>query len=51
MIEDRGIRCPACGCRDLKVVNTIRQLGRIVRYRVCRYCGKRIRTIEAENIK
>jgi DNA-directed RNA polymerase subunit RPC12/RpoP len=43
---EKGIRCPACGCRDLHVVNTIVQLGRIIRYRQCRHCGKRIRTKE-----
>lgn len=41
-----GIRCPKCGCRDLLTGNTIKQLGRIIRYRICRYCGKRIRTKE-----
>lgn len=47
---DKGIQCPRCGCRDLHVANTIMQLGRVIRYRQCRHCGKRIRTKESPEI-
>jgi hypothetical protein len=42
----RGIACPVCGCRDLRVQTTRRADGMIVRYRVCRHCGGRKTTIE-----
>lgn len=42
----RGIECPRCGCRDLRVYNT-RRVGRVVRrIRVCRHCGRRVITTE-----
>ena len=43
----RGIACPACGCRDLRVQTTRRAEGMIVRYRVCRNCGAHRPTIES----
>lgn len=45
--DDSGIRCPGCGCRDLRVYYT-RPLsgGRIRRVRICRYCAKRVMTTE-----
>ena len=42
----RGIACPQCGCRDLRVETTRRHDGMIVRYRVCRHCGGRRTTFE-----
>ena len=42
----RGIACPACGCRDLRVQTTRRGEGLILRYRVCRNCGAHRATIE-----
>lgn len=44
--EEKGIACPRCGCRDLRVVTTVPRLKGIVRYRECRHCGKRLRTTE-----
>ncbi len=42
----KGVVCPRCGCADLRVRNTRYAVGRIVRYRQCRHCGKRITTYE-----
>lgn len=45
--EKRGLECPTCGCRELRVVYTRRALGgRLVRRRECRHCGRRITTSE-----
>lgn len=43
----RGLECRSCGCRHFEVVQT-RPLtdGRIYRRRACRYCGRRLTTIE-----
>lgn len=56
-----GIRCPRCGCSDMRddrglpsaerpnrweVINTQQQNGYIRRRRRCRYCGKYIYTRE-----
>ena len=50
-----GIACPRCGCQHLlaelprglwRVVTTKKVRDGYVRYRRCRNCGKRIRTIE-----
>jgi len=49
-----GIKCPRCGCADLRdppdrpwrVVKTLAMPGWIRRYRICRNCGKVIRTKE-----
>jgi len=41
-----GLTCPRCGCADLRVLNTRSSHGRIVRYRQCRHCGKRVTTYE-----
>jgi hypothetical protein len=42
----RGVVCRKCGCADLRVLNTRYSMGRIVRYRQCRNCGKRVTTYE-----
>lgn len=44
---DRGLECPACACRDFRVVYT-RPLsdGRIERRRECRHCQRRVTTYE-----
>lgn len=45
--EQRGLRCPACGCGHLRVVYTRRAWGgRITRRRECRSCGRRMLTTE-----
>jgi len=43
----RGIECPRCGCRHLRVIYTRRAIGgRIMRRRECRNCGRRMTTYE-----
>jgi hypothetical protein len=42
----QGVLCPRCGCADLRVRNTRYSMGRIVRYRECRHCGRRVTTYE-----
>ena len=42
----QGLVCSRCGCADLRVRNTRRSHGRIVRYRQCRHCGRRMTTYE-----
>jgi len=44
--NSRGVVCSRCGCADLRVRNTRYSMGRIVRYRECRHCGKRVTTYE-----
>ena len=50
-----GLRCPRCGCADFsdpltgrpwRTIKTVPSSGFIRRYKVCRYCGRRIRTRE-----
>jgi len=42
-----GISCPACGCRDLRVLYTRAPMaGMIRRRRACRHCGRRMTTSE-----
>lgn len=41
-----GTRCPDCGCGHAKVYRTSRKTDKIVRVRVCRYCGRRYYTTE-----
>jgi len=44
----RGICCPACGCRHFYTTHTepLRD-GRIRRRKACRHCGRRIVTFES----
>jgi DNA-directed RNA polymerase subunit RPC12/RpoP len=44
--DERGLVCRKCGCRDFRVDTTRDVADGIARYRVCRNCGRRIRTIE-----
>lgn len=45
--EQRGLRCPRCGCSHLRVIYTRRAWGGgLRRRRECRYCGQRITTTE-----
>jgi DNA-directed RNA polymerase subunit RPC12/RpoP len=41
-----GIRCPRCGCRDLRRAYTRQVPGAARRARDCRHCGKRVITLE-----
>ena len=44
--NEKGVECPKCGCKDLRVFSTRKELRRIKRVRVCRCCGAKIRTYE-----
>jgi len=44
--REAGIVCPKCGCAHLYVRNTRYSMGRIVRYRECRHCGRHMTTYE-----
>jgi DNA-directed RNA polymerase subunit RPC12/RpoP len=44
--EERGLRCPKCGCGHLPVRYTRQQSGHIMRVRKCRHCGHRVVTRE-----
>ena len=45
--EQRGLRCPKCGCGHFRVIYTRSTWGgRIMRRRECRHCGRRIMTYE-----
>ena len=45
--EIRGIRCSKCGCFHFRLIYTRRVLlGRLIRRRECRHCGRRIMTAE-----
>lgn len=43
---DKGLECRNCGCRHLPVDHTHKTKGKIIRYRHCRYCGRRMTTCE-----
>lgn len=44
--DGQGLQCPACGCRHFLVRNTVRGDRVIIRYRVCRHCGRVSKSIE-----
>lgn len=45
--EPRGLTCPRCGCRHLHVLYVRSAiLGRKLRRRECRHCGKRFTSTE-----
>jgi len=46
MSEQVGILCPRCGCRHLEVNYGRHRQGYYFRKRVCRNCGKEVRTKE-----
>ena len=43
----KGLVCRRCGCRHFHVRNTIRGDNRIIRWRICRYCGTAKKTVES----
>lgn len=43
----KGIRCPKCGCPDLRVKVTWKGEGKVKRRRVCANCGTVVPTYEA----
>ena len=44
-----GLTCRKCGCGHFRTIYTRKSgKGRILRRRECRYCGKRVTTIEIE---
>jgi len=50
----KGIACPKCGCRDFRddqgrpwqTIKTVPIPGAVRRYKICRHCGRRVRTKE-----
>lgn len=45
--NSRGLRCPACGCGHFETEKTVDIPGRRRRrYKICRHCGRRVRTVE-----
>ena len=44
--SEPGIECRKCGCRHFYVIYTRKRLGKIMRRRQCRHCGKRVTTFE-----
>ena len=59
--KPKGLQCPKCGCGDFRLdnglpgdtphrpwdtVKTIQGKNYVIRYKICRYCGHRIRTKE-----
>jgi transcriptional regulator NrdR family protein len=44
--EPKGIACPNCGCRDLRVDYTRPVVNGRRRVRKCRHCGRRVVTNE-----
>lgn len=47
--ENRGIECPNCGCHHFRTIQTRAHAAGIYRRRECRYCGRRLSTIEHVN--
>ncbi len=41
-----GLECPRCGCKHFWVLNVKRKPRRIIRYRECRHCGRKMTTVE-----
>ena len=46
--DDRGLRCRACGCRDLRVIYKRDRIGGARRKRRCRNCGRVMWTMEQQ---
>ena len=52
--KQAGLRCPNCNCADFKdeqgrpwdTRKTVNIPGAVRRYKICRYCGKTVRTRE-----
>lgn len=44
--QPAGMQCPSCGCRHLPVYYTRQRIGKVVRVRKCRNCGRKILTTE-----
>jgi transcriptional regulator NrdR family protein len=43
----KGLRCPGCGCGHFETDKTVDISGkRRRRYKICRNCGRRVRTVE-----
>ena len=49
-----GLVCPKCGCADWRdeagrpwqTTKTVNMPGAVRRYKICRHCGRRVRTKE-----
>lgn len=48
---DLGLKCPACGCCDIRTRSTRRQKGWIYRFRACRNCGRSIHSKEMIDVE
>ncbi len=46
--DERGLHCPKCWCRDLRVVYTRDRTGGRRRRRRCRNCGREMLTMEGQ---
>lgn len=44
--QNPGVRCPKCGCRHLKALDTRRSGQWTIRRRQCRHCAHTLRTRE-----
>ena len=44
--DELGLLCKRCGCRDLRVSETRKGPGYIVRWRKCRHCGHTFKSFE-----
>ena len=42
----KGIGCPECGCKMSRVNDTDEKYYGNLRYRQCRHCGRKYKTIE-----
>jgi hypothetical protein len=45
-IPGKGLRCPRCWCVLVPCYKTVRQPGKIRRYRKCSHCGKNMICVE-----
>jgi DNA-directed RNA polymerase subunit RPC12/RpoP len=45
--EEKGLVCPACGCRHFITRRTTPGEGTVRRVRVCRNCGRKRVTVES----
>ncbi|HOK96389.1 MAG TPA: hypothetical protein PK052_06780 [Anaerohalosphaeraceae bacterium] len=47
-----GLRCPSCGCTHFYTIDSRPIVGnRIRRRRICRNCGRQVRTIERIDVE
>lgn len=44
--DGAGLECPRCGCKHFWTLNVRHKPKRIIRYRECRHCGRKMTTVE-----